>query len=75
METIVDDIIKFKFCMSIEPIGEEISKEEFEDLLSSWPRATTYNYTNAIIWRSPWKGKMKWIAMNHLDNRKYYKLV
>jgi len=75
MSIIVDNIIKFRFAMNIDPSGEEVSKEKFEDILSSWPRATTYNYANATIWRSPWMGKIKWVAMHHLDTGKYYQLM
>lgn len=76
MKSVVDGIIKFRKTMNINaPIDKEISKEEFEDLLSLWPKAIAYNYANATILKSPWLGKMKWIAMYHLNTRRYYKLI
>lgn len=68
------EIFKFRKMISIDPYGEEISKEEFDYTLSFWPRAKTYNYSNATIWKSPWLGKIKSIAMHHLDTGKYYRL-
>lgn len=59
--------------MNIDPFGKEVSKEEFDDVIASYPKAKTYNYSNATVWRSPWMGKMKWIAMEHLNN-KFYKM-
>lgn len=74
MKDIVGGIQKFRFLMSVDPIGEEVTEKQFEDLLKSWPKASTYNYSNATVWRSPWMGEMKWVGMHHLGNNKYYAL-
>ena len=68
------DIFKFRKLMNIDPQGEEVDKKEFDSILFSWPKAKTYNYSNATIWKSPWMGKIKSIAMYHLDTEKYYRL-
>lgn len=74
MKTQIDAITKIRFLMGINPTGVEITEEHFNDIINSWPRAFTYNYSDATVWKTPWMGKEKWIAMYHLKTEKFYKI-
>ncbi len=49
MKTTVDGIMKSRMLFNCGPSGMEVSKEEFDDILKSYPRATTYNYADATV--------------------------
>jgi len=72
MKDEVKDIMVSRFCFSINPLGAEVTRTEFEEHLKAYPKATTYNYSNATVLRHPWMGEMEWIAMHEIRTGKYY---
>jgi len=70
--TIADDVGIMRKTFSVTPMGREVSKEEFTDVIESYPHRTRTNYWNADVYKVMWMGKEKQIAMYYKDTYSYY---